>query len=189
MKTRQLIAIILGLIALYKTWQSQYSDDLIDGFIWMGLILSGLMLGIICFIKDYRYYRIEKNWTSFSSTFTFTGIVLVIAAFGLKINHDFNKPSLVKAGIKVDLGHISIDLKKDGSYIFTNAFFIGATYIHGTYAINGDTITLDRAKLDNVIHSDKMVLTKKETEPYLIELNPTSNDIYDEYWVTEDNRK
>ncbi|WP_162927110.1 hypothetical protein [Flavobacterium psychrotrophum] len=125
-------------------------------------------------------------------------MVLVIPSLvlGWKIHYDYTKPSLIVAGIKVDLGNLKMDLKKDGTFVFTNTFFIAANYNYGMYSISGDTIILDRAEIDNVIHSNKMVLKEKEVEYkdgfhkelYLVELNAKTNDIYGDYKVVEDNR-
>lgn len=195
MKIRPVIAAVFGSYLFYKVWCLQYQDSLFDALIFLGLAVFGFVFFIYTFPKDKSAYKVTKNRKSYLTTFILIGLIVPSLLLGFKMHYDYTKPSLILANIKVDLGSLKMDLKKDGTFVFSNAFLIGATYTYGTYTILGDTVTLNQGQVDNVIHSNKMLLKEKEAEYkdgihkelYLIDLGATQND-YGNYKVIDDNR-
>lgn len=189
MKTRQFVAVIYGCILIYRIWQSKYNSDIVDAFIWIGLLLFGFIFFIVVLIKDYNRYREEKTWHSFATIFTLLGFVLIAIALDFKVCYDINKPSLVNVMYDGDINSAALDLKKDGTYVFINSSWGGSNYIYGTYTINGNKINLDKSNLDNVVLTPHLEIKDIDTIPYLVQLKNGAIINYElQFKVIADNR-
>ena len=187
MKIRQFVTIIFGFILLYYTWQTKYKCGLLDAFLWLGLILFGSIFFIISIIKDYKQYREEKVLRNFAVTFTFIGFVLLATGIALKIDHDFNKPSFVKAYYDGDFNGAGIDLKTDSTSIGEDSAIGFSNYTYGEYSISNNIITINEGSGI----TKRFVIKKDNLEFYLAETDSsgTETDGYIKYTIIKDNRK
>ncbi|KOS07441.1 hypothetical protein AM493_16360 [Flavobacterium akiainvivens] len=189
MKARQFVAIIFGCILIYKTWQSKYSSDLVDAFIWIAIFIFGFTLFTVALVKDYNRYREEKTWTSFAATLTFLGFLLIAVAAGFIVRYDDNKPTLIKGWCDGDINGVTLDLKKDGTYVYYSSSWGGGDYLYGTYTIKDSLITLDRT-IERVIVTRNLEVKQSGDVYYLYQMQngkALENEL--ELKVIEDTRK
>ncbi len=132
------------------------------------------------------------------------GLILGVLFIGLitglnwKNKSEFNKPTLIRAYYDGDFNGTSIDFKTDGTYIFDNHSIGLSEYVYGKYKINGQSISLDRNEIDNVIKTDILEI-KDITEngidylagTYILQIKSNGNEIEQatKFRVVKDNRK
>jgi hypothetical protein len=98
-----------------------------------------------------------------------------------------------------DFNGTGIDFKTDRTYIFDNSAIGLSNYFYGTYTIDGNKITLDKDKIDNItnlthleiIQKDSLLLPdEKKSDKYLYQVDENGEVINnsEKYRVVIDNR-
>jgi hypothetical protein len=195
---RLILILIIGGLLTNLTLKLKYGDYFGESLIWSVLILIGVFVFVQTLLKEIKLYKTENKIKSFSLTFIgllFIGIILTI---DIKIQNDFNKPTLLKVFYNGDYNGIGIDFKTNGTYIFDNSAIGMSNFYYGTYKIEGNKITLDRDKIDNLNNLRNLEIKEKEInsatgtekELYLFEVDKNGNNIdrATEYRVKVDNR-
>ncbi|MEN2401033.1 hypothetical protein GKZ90_0014700 [Flavobacterium sp. MC2016-06] len=195
---RLILILIIGGLLTNLTLKLKYGDYFGESLIWSVLILIGVFVFVQTLLKEIKLYKTENKIKSFSLTFIgllFIGIILTI---DIQIQNDFNKPTLLKVFYNGDYNGIGIDFKTNGTYIFDNSAIGMSNFYYGTYKIEGNKITLDRDKIDNLNNLRNLEIKEKEInsatgtekELYLFEVDKNGNNIdrATEYRVKVDNR-
>ena len=197
MKPIRLILILLvGVILTYLTYKSKYQTFIGTAIIWGILLIIGITLFVWTITKDIKAYNSSKQIKNFTLTFICLIFIAIISILEIKINIDFNKPTLLKAFYDGDFNGTGIDFKKDGTYIFDNSAIGMSDYYYGTYKINGNKITLDKDQIDNLtnlkyleLRENQLEEGKRELYLYQIDINGKKIEQSTEYRITIDNRK
>jgi len=196
MKNRHIIIIVLGFIIIWLTYMSKFGTNIIDAMFWGGFIFIGFILFLVTFVRNIIRFIKERRAQNFFTTYLILAFAIIICGIEYKNQYDFDKPSLLKGSCDGDINRTSIDLKKDGTFIFENSATEIIDYMYGTYTISENKITLDKTFLENVIVTDKLEIRDKEDSEntqtkFLYQIdekgNILSNEI--EFRVIEDNRK
>lgn len=190
--------IVIGFILIYKTYQFKYSNFFFDIIIVGVLSFFGLALWIWSSYVDLQSYRMNKlNRYLITSI---VGLILVgtLLILNWQINSTFKKPTLIKVFCNGDFNGTGIDFKSDGTYIFDNSAIGLSNYQYGTYKTVGNTITLDRKEIDNVIKTGRLEIKEKEFADssgfkkvlYMFQIDDGGNVLSDEteFRVIIDNR-
>lgn len=195
---RLIVILGIGLFLTYRIYQFRFSSFMFDGIIFGGIALFGIAYWIWSTKKDIKQYKLTKNNRFLIGPII--GILFIGLIIGLnwKNNSEFNKPTLLRAYYDGDFNGTSIDFKTDGTYIFDNHAIGFSEYVYGKYKINGQSISLDRNEIDNVIKTDFLEIkdiTKNGVDylagTYLLQIKPNGNEIEraTKFRVVEDNRK
>jgi len=196
---RTILILLVGGLLTNLTYKSQFRTFFGDAIFWLFLILIGIIILIWTLVKDIELYKSENKIQNFSLTILCFLIIGIITTLEIKIQNNFNKPTLLKVFYDGDYNGTAIDFKEDGTYIFDNSAIGLSDYTYGTYEINGNKITLDRNKIDNLTDLKNLEIKEKEIiykgdvkkELYLFQVDKNGKVIgrTTEYRVTVDNRK
>lgn len=154
---RCILVIIAGSLAIRRLIiQADHNmifDEIINFF--LGAVVLALYVWII--YKDRKEYKTTRAFTSYLpgciiGVFTVT---FIITAFTLA--HRDSSPSILFAVNDGGYNGANIDLRKDGTYKIGN-FCLGYDYFRGKYSIKDSLITLDRANIDGIIESKRLVI-------------------------------
>ena len=201
MRTIRLILIfIVGGLLTYLTYKFKYQSFFFDAVIWIGLIFLGSILTVWTIFTDVKLYGTEKRIKNFTLSFIALVFISVILTTELTINHQFDKPTLLKVFYDGDFNGTGIDFKTDRTYILDNSAIGLSNYYYGTYTIDGNKITLDKDKIDNIpnlkhleiIKKDSLLLPdEKQSDRYLYQVDENGKVINNsgKYRVVIDNRK
>ena len=126
-------------------------------------------------------------------------IVLIGLVFTLavKLQSNFEKPTLLQLFHKGKFNRTTIDFKTDGTYIFDNAATELKDFKYGRYQLDGNRIRLDKSELDSVIKTNlleiqsKKVAATNETKSYVYQINDKGEILQNKvvFEVLLDNRK
>ena len=200
MRTIRLILIfIVGALLIYYTYKFKYQSFFFDAVIWVGLIFLGSILAFWTLFRDIKLYSVEKRFKNFTLSFIALVFITIILTKELKINHEFDKPTLLKVYNAGDFNGTGIDFKTDRTYILINSAIGLSNYFYGTYTIDGNKITLDKDRIDNIPNLKHLEIIKKEklkladeqqTENYLYLVDKNGEVIKnsEKYSVVIDNR-
>ena len=200
MRTIRLILIfIVGALLIYYTYKFKYQSFFFDAVIWVGLIFLGSILAFWTLFRDIKLYSVEKRFKNFTLSFIALVFITIILTKELKINHEFDKPTLLKVYYAGDFNGTGIDFKTDRTYILNNSAIGLSNYFYGTYTIDGNKITLDKDRIDNIPNLKHLEIIKKEklkladeqqTENYLYLVDKNGEVIKnsEKYSVVIDNR-
>ena len=200
MRTIRLILIfIVGALLIYYTYKFKYQSFFFDAVIWVGLICLGSILAFWTLFRDIKLYSVEKRFKNFTLSFIALVFITIILTKELKINHEFDKPTLLKVYNAGDFNGTGIDFKTDRTYILINSAIGLSNYFYGTYTIDGNKITLDKDRIDNIPNLKHLEIIKKEklkladeqqTENYLYLVDKNGEVIKnsEKYSVVIDNR-
>jgi len=149
---------------VYLAVKSGYERFFLETIYWLVLIVMWFVLFILTLSYEVSQFKISKKLKDF--TFTVISIVTLILVIGLsiKIDNDFSKPTLLKAVEDYETTRVSLDFKKDGTYIFDSYSYGANFYKYGTYKISGDTIIMDKDNIDRVIITKRLEIHKKIVE-------------------------
>lgn len=193
---RLILILFIGGLATYLTCQTKYQTFFFEAIIWGGLALIGSLIFIWTVFKDIELFRVEKRFLNFTLTFLSIVFIAVILTLKIKINNNFDKPTLLKVFYDGDYNGTGIDFKTDGTYIFDNSAIGISDYFYGTYGISGNRITMDRETIDNLTNLKFLEIRGKQPEEgkadlYLYQVDSLGNLIErsEEYRVIIDNRK
>lgn len=198
MKAIRFISIlIVGLLLINITYNSQFEVSLADGLSWFVLIFIGICLLIWTLVTDIKRYRFEKKVSSFGFTVLCLLIFAIVSLLEVKSQGVFNQTTLLKVFYDGDFNGVGIDFKKNGTYIFDNSSIGSSNYTYGTYQISGDSITLDRNKIGNVSGLKHLVIKPKsnpdssKTDMYLFSINEKGDMLAHSlvFRITVDNRE
>lgn len=196
---RLTLILLIGSYLTYLTYSFQFRTFFGEAIIWFLLIVVGFLIFIWTIFSDFKVYKIEKRTKNFTLTFLCLTFISTILILEFKIQRNFNKPTLIKVYYDGDFNATAIDFKKDGTFIFDNYAIGLSDYTYGKYEIDGNKITLDRDKIDNLknlkyLELDEKLINYKEgtkKELYLFQVDSKGKLIDSglEYRVTIDNRK
>ncbi len=174
-KIRIGIILIVGLVAIWyfiRTIDHSFVFDFIPDIF---VAIISIVIFVIVFIKDRKYYRIDKDVFSFLPTIS--GVLLSIC-FSIILYIQYQKdssPNNFRCRSKIiDFNGVWIDFRTDNTYKLTNWTILGADYFMGKYSIKDSIITLDKSFIDAIIVSNKLVIRKEFT----INPNDTLCSIY-----------
>ena len=163
-----------------------------------GLTIIGLVFLIWSLFTDLKHFRTEKKIISLIPIGLAIIFTTTIWIWNVRINSNFDKPTLVRIFYDGDFNGTGIDFKTDGTYIFDNSAIGFSDFTYGEYEINGNVITLDRNGLDN-INTNRLEIRPKlieysdrtETENYVYQIDENGNLIENttEFRLVVDNRK
>lgn len=184
---RHILILIFGTLIVWFTYSSKYGTTFFEGFIWMFLIGVWIFLSFRTPIKENGIYKTERQLKNFMFSYIMAAFSFTAIAVGIKTNHDFNKPTLVKAYYDGDINGVGIDLKDDGTYIFEDSAIGISHYAYGNYIIKGDTLTLN---VENYL-SGRFVLKEEDSQKYLSQIDSLGNEEnpYSKFRIVVDNRK
>lgn len=197
---RSFILILLGVWFLYTSHATIQSDSIFDGLIFFFIFVSGISVYGWTIIKDTDLYFLTKKKISYLPTSIGTVMLLIIGIYLYYQNSITNAKTSIRAFYDGGFNGISIDLKKNGTYIVANGSFMGNDYFYGTYSIKDSTITLDKSNIDGVITSNKLGIKKyapfslinqdEQKYGYITELDEKGNEAktYFKFRIVEDNR-
>ena len=196
---RLILIFLVGGLLINLTYKSQFRIFFGDAIFWFFLIIVGLAVLIWTLIIDIKLYKSGKKLHNFTLTFLCTIFSGIILGLEIKIQNNFNKPTLLKVFYDGDYNGAAIDFKKNGTYIFDNCAIGLCDYTYGEYKINGNNITLDKDNIGNITNLKHLEIKEKQieyrdsarSELYLFQVDEKSNIIEGglEYRVTIDNRK
>ena len=162
-----------------------------------GLTIIGLVFLIWSLFTDLKHFRTEKKTISLIPIGLAIIFTTTIWIWNVRINSNFDKPTLVRIFYDGDFNGTGIDFKTDGTYIFDNSAIGFSDFTYGEYEINGNVITLDRNGLDN-INTNRLEIRPKlieysdrtETEKYVYQIDENGNLIENttEFRLVVDNR-
>ena len=177
MRTIRLILIfIVGGLLTYLTYKFKYQFFFFDAVIWIGLIFLGSILTVWTMLMDIKLYVTEQRIKNFTLSFIALVFISAILTTELTINHEFNKPTLLKMFYAGDFNGTAIDFKTDRTYILDNSAIGLSNYFYGTYTIDENKITLDKDNIDNIpnlkyleiLNTDSLLLPdEKESDKYI----------------------
>jgi hypothetical protein len=188
----------VGLLLVKMTYQFKYSTFMFDLIFFGGLTIIGLVFLIWSLFTDLKHFRTEKKIISLIPIGLAIIFTTTIWIWNVRINSNFDKPTLVRIFYDGDFNGTGIDFKTDGTYIFDNSAIGFSDFTYGEYEINGNVITLDRNGLDN-INTNRLEIRPKlieysdrtETENYVYQIDENGNLIENttEFRLVVDNRK
>jgi hypothetical protein len=188
----------VGLLLVKMTYQFKYSTFMFDLIFFGGLTIIGLVFLIWSLFTDLKHFRTEKKIISLIPIGLAIIFTTTIWIWNVRINSNFDKPTLVRIFYDGDFNGTGIDFKTDGTYIFDNSAIGFSDFTYGEYEINGNVITLDRNGLDN-INTNRLEIRPKlieysdrtETEKYVYQIDENGNLIENttEFRLVVDNRK
>lgn len=170
----------IGGSLIYFNSRTRHQTDFISEFVEIILLILYLLLLVINIVWSFNKYKRKKKHIVFFPVFI--GILMLSFVLIIKkdIYNEFNKPTLVKAYYDGDYNGVSIDFKKDGTYIIDD-FLIGFNhYEYGYYRIERDTILLDY----NETGLRQLIFKKKGADIFL-----TQNELSFELRIIEDDRR
>lgn len=150
---------LVGVFLLKETHDSRYTSSAFDIFFTGPATLVGIGLFIWSAFADLSKFRESDKGLYLLPVILSIGFAVSITAWERQIIAEFEKPSLMRVSYDGKLNGSSIDFKKDGSYIFEKYTIKHSDYLHGTFTIQNDLITLDKPQLDNVIKSNRLMLS------------------------------
>jgi hypothetical protein len=187
----------IGLLLVKMTYQFKYSTFMFDLIFFGGLTIIGLVFLIWSLFTDLKHFRTEKKTISLIPIGLAIIFTTTIWIWNVRINSNFDKPTLVRIFYDGDFNGTGIDFKTDGTYIFDNSAIGFSDFTYGEYEINGNVITLDRNGLDN-INTNRLEIRPKlieysdrtETEKYVYQIDENGNLIENttEFRLVVDNR-
>lgn len=147
------VLILFGSIIAFSLYKSYHYDNLFLIFIYL---LFGIPW-IIIFVKAILDYKKTKNnlSTVLMGLLVFSLIVGIYAFYEAKVNSE----SLIKARI---FGGYT-DFKKNGEYVIVSGSWASRTHFYGTYKLKDSIITVDRAKFDDVLTTNRFVIRKSDS--------------------------
>lgn len=183
------IILIIGFIAIYSAWRLKYSFFILEVYIWMFAFVIWIALFARTIHKEYAAYKISKQ----AKNLSFSALMLAISLTTIFIVYwarwNVNKPTLINTLHDGGFNSCGFDFKTDGTYTFMNAALGLAEYTYGTYTISNDTIKIDRSKLENVVHTNLLVLKRNQgNELWLEPAVENKIPITFDFKVIEDNR-
>ncbi|MCD4792491.1 MAG: hypothetical protein K8R54_04600 [Bacteroidales bacterium] len=194
---RLIVIVIIGTVLTYLTYQSKFSTFIFDLIIFGIISVIGLSIWVWALLSDTKRFRILNIKSLLTPTIGLV-FVAIILTLNLSIKSTFDKPTLLKIFYDGDFNGTGIDFKTDGTYIFDNSAIGLNEYEYGTYKIEGDLITLDKNKIDNIIKTDRLEVRTKEIkysdgirkEKYAFQVNKNGDklDNETEFRVIIDNR-
>ena len=188
----------VGLLLVKMTYQFKYSTFMFDLIFFGGLTIIGLVFLIWSLFTDLKQFRIEKKIISLIPIGLALIFTTTIWVWNVRINSNFEKPTLVRIYYDGDFNGTGIDFKTDGTYIFDNSAIGLSDFIYGTYEINGNRIILDKKNLDNVVVANQLEIRPKtieysdrtETNKYVYQVDENGNVLKNstEFRLVVDNR-
>lgn len=138
---RQTVLIFIGFIAINFARELEFEGGWYELFI---VLFSFLAIPTALWIisKDLSSYRISKQKHLLLSMLIGFIAIASITIISLRINAQFNSPTLLKVFLDGDFNGISIDFKEDGHFILGDWAVGFSDYSHGEYQIDGDTLRL-----------------------------------------------
>lgn len=195
---RTVLILLVGAALTYLTFLSQFRSSILDALIWILLIFIGIPVFTWTILKDLEVYNKEKQIKNLSLTFISIAFIVSILALEVKIQRNFNKPTLIKVFYDGDINGVGIDFKKDGSYIFDNSAMGFSDYFYGKYEIHGDKISMDREQIEKIENLQHLGIFNIEieyqdgikSEPYLFMINKNGDKVDEsfKFRVVIDNR-
>ena len=174
-KIRICFIVVVGIFAIWyytRTIDHSFVFDFIpDIFV---SIISIVVFAFV-FIKDRKYYRIDKDVFSFLPTCI--GVLLSTCFFiilYIQYQKDISPNNFRCRSKMIDFNGVWLDFKTDNTYKLTNWTILGEYYYRGKYTIKDSIITLDKSFIDAIIVSNKLVIRKEMT----INPNDTLSSVY-----------
>src|SRR5690554_5423862 len=93
---RLILILIIGGLLTHLTYKFQFQVFFGEAIIWFLLIIIGILILIWTIIKDIKLYNSEKKIQNFGMTFLCIAFVGIILTLEIKIQKNFNKPTLLK---------------------------------------------------------------------------------------------
>lgn len=111
-------------------------------FHFIGITMVIVMV-ILVFYFDYKYFLAEQRWYQFSTSFAWV-IILLITGYKLFDNHLTDTAKLVirVSGTGGENRGLEFEFKQNNRLIITNSYIIGRDIYYCTYQKHGDTLTI-----------------------------------------------
>jgi len=190
--------LIIGFLLLKMTHQFKHSTFIFDTILFASLSFIGLIFLIWSLFTDLDYFQKKKKVSSLIPTCLGAIFIVIIYIWNVKINSNFDKPTLIRIHYDGDFNGTGIDFKTDGTYIVDNYAIGMSDYFYGNYIIEGKIIILDRDSIDNVIMTNQLEIKSKvieysdqaKTEKYVYQINGKGNILkhVTEFRLVVDNR-
>lgn len=161
---RFIFTLIINCLLSYFVYQTKFYTFLFEEYIWIGIILLGILIFISNLIEDTTLYQQQWQPISYLITAMNVSFIFFIVVLKLTIIINFNKPSLLKVFYDGDFNGTAIDFKVDKTYILDNAAIGISNYFYGTYHIQGHKITMDKDTIDNLDNLKYLELREIEND-------------------------
>lgn len=146
------LTLALGFKLLGKTYQFKYHNVFFEFEMYLLMILIALAIWAYFVYKDLEIFKKSRQKKYLLNLAIGSSFIIAIINANWVVSANFNKPTLMYVYYDGDYNGIAMDFKKEGTYIFNN-YCLGSVYQYGTYEIQGNDITLDKAQLSTVFYS------------------------------------
>ncbi|MES2555040.1 MAG: hypothetical protein V4604_02765 [Bacteroidota bacterium] len=156
---RLIIIYFFGIWVVYDIYQS-FGESVIFGDLLQNilLIVSGVAF-ILIGIKDLKEYQLTKNKRSLLPLASGIAFVLTTLSLTYYQYNRLNSPSFLEASWSDgDWNGGTLDLKRNGDYVYSSGSGLGQDFFYGTYSIQDGIILLDRPAFDGFLTSRKLIL-------------------------------
>ncbi|MCP9752331.1 hypothetical protein [Ferruginibacter sp. HRS2-29] len=189
-KTSKTGVLILAIVAgglIYLN--SNENDDGIGFMLFILLLVAGLIIPIVILLSD----MVKVSTTKSIRSFVPTAIVVIIISSTLYTLNHMNKPGdipvLIQAGYSPGVGGSGLVLRTDNTYEFFSGALISSHSTHGTYTIKDSFIFLDRANIDKLLISDKLLIKSDAKIIYQIDSSGNRIEHSTPFFINKDIRK
>lgn len=156
---RLLIVSIFSIILITRQrgyWQGSFAFDMeLDIICWSIVGVFTIWPILVSFLKAGKILPLSQV-SKIVLGISISSIVIV-AAMSSNRHQYFDQKSLLKIGTSADFNGVTIDFKKDGTYIF-NRYGLGADYGYGSYAISQNHIYLQPENPTGTHISDSLII-------------------------------
>lgn len=185
---------VFGLLLIYKLIQRTDSEMFFDSFVVGGLLLFLLVSLMWTNSKDIKEYKTTRKKSSFIPTICGLFLLGSVIVTNYVINH--SSSILIQASYDGGFNGCGFEFKEDGSYKFFNGSGLGVDNFYGTYSVQDSIITLDKAEIDKVIQSKRLLIrplpyADSDHKHIIYQIND-KHEIVDKdfaFIINEDNRK
>ena len=190
---RLVILSIIGSILILLTYQTKYSDGIVESIFLLGIGFIGMIFWVWQIRKDDEKFGKESILKARFALLVGFLLILDIVFIRLRIVLLRNEPSLMEVNGYDEEFVIEIDFQKNGKYVFREYGFLGSDYEYGTYELKDDTIIFDRKH--KLLGTERMLIQpmgldsneigNSKIQYKMVEINHSGNRLYE---VIEDNR-
>lgn len=161
---RLLGTVFIGFSLLHRIHLSKYSSFSLDNTL-IGVLIA---LGTIFFFWTLYFdvQRFEKERRKYLLIPVIATVLFAAGSLVLKqqIDQNFEKPTQIKANYDGGTNRISIDFKKDGTFILYNTAFDYKEYHYGSFTIENELISLTPFTDLRALQSDTLVIRELSNE-------------------------
>lgn len=106
---RLVLILLVGGLLTYLTYKTRYQTLFFEAIIWFILIFIGSLVFIWTVFKDIQLFKTERQFQNFGLTSLSIIFIVIILALEIKIDNNFNKPTLLKVFYDGDFNGTGID--------------------------------------------------------------------------------